>query len=143
MTKPRFLKWFIAITLSIILLDQILKQLILRTQPEWHSPLLTIHLITNTGAGFGILQNQTWILTILSFIVACTLIWLYKDAPKEWSIQILLALFLGGVIGNLIDRAMRGFVIDFIDFGWWPAFNLADASITIAVMGMIFYYWKK
>ena len=57
--------------------------------------------------------------------------------------QYLFALFLGGVIGNLIDRAFRGYVIDFISFKFWPAFNIADACISIAVIGLIIYFWKK
>ena len=57
--------------------------------------------------------------------------------------QLLWGVFLGGVIGNLVDRLMRGVVIDFIDLGFWPAFNIADAAITVSTIGLIIYYWDR
>ncbi|MEK6846425.1 MAG: signal peptidase II [Nanoarchaeota archaeon] len=53
------------------------------------------------------------------------------------------ALFLGGALGNLMDRWLRGFVIDFIDLKFWPVFNVADAAITVSVIGLVIYYWKR
>ena len=50
---------------------------------------------------------------------------------------------LGGTIGNLIDRIAYGFVIDFLDFRIWPVFNVADSFVTIGVIGLIIYLWKK
>ena len=104
---------------------------------------MKIVLIKNTGAGFGILKNQTFFLGIISLIVAVTLIVYYKKIPKEKISQILFALFLGGVIGNLIDRFFRGYVIDFISFSFWPAFNIADSALTIAVIGLVILYIKE
>ena len=46
-------------------------------------------------------------------------------------------------MGNLLDRLFRGSVIDFIDLQFWPVFNVADAAITVAVVGLVIYYWKE
>jgi|SRR3989338_644621 len=131
------------IALGIVLIDQITKQLIALSKPVWDLPLVTIHFVQNTGAGFGILKGQTFWLAMISLLVTAAIILYYRKIPAEHWAQLLFAVFLGGVIGNLIDRLLRGYVIDFIDLGFWPAFNLADASITVAVVGLMVYYWKK
>ena len=136
-----FLILFSIITATIIILDQLLKYLILTLHPQKDFGWVYIHLITNTGAGFGILAGQTIWLAMVSFFVAIGLIYYYRYIPQQRTIQLLFALFLGGVIGNFIDRAFRGYVIDFIDFKWWPAFNLADAVLTISAIGLVIYYW--
>jgi signal peptidase II len=50
------------------------------------------------------------------------------------------SLFLAGTVGNLLDRLILRYVIDFIDFGFWPAFNIADSAISIAAVGLIIFY---
>ena len=70
-------------------------------------------------------------------------IYYYNRIPKEKSAQALSGLFLGGVAGNLIDRVLRQYVVDFIDLGFWPVFNVADAAISVSVVGLIVYFWKK
>ncbi len=124
----------------VVVLDQLTKYLISTFKPNLDLVLLKIHYLTNTGAGFSILTGKTWILAIISLIVIIGLIYYYKDIPKQKTPQLLFALFLGGAIGNFIDRALRNYVIDFIDFGWWPAFNIADMALTISVVGLILYY---
>jgi len=131
------------IVLGVVALDQLLKYLIVYFNPNWDLWILRIHFIQNTGAGFGILQNQTIWLGLISLIVTLAVIIGYKRIPREKFPQILFALFLGGTIGNLIDRFLRKFVVDFIDFSFWPAFNLADAVITLSVIGLMWYFWKK
>ncbi|MBT6774480.1 signal peptidase II [Candidatus Woesearchaeota archaeon] len=134
---------FSLITILIVAFDQLTKYLILKFNPYFGYKHIKIILIKNTGAGFGILKNQTFFLGIISLIVAVTLIVYYKKIPKEKISQILFALFLGGVIGNLIDRFFRGYVIDFISFSFWPAFNIADSALTIAVIGLVILYIKE
>ncbi len=143
MVKKSFLSLFILITLGIVLLDQLTKYLTRTYQPNWKIGFLSIHYLTNTGAAFSILQQYTFILALISLIVAIAIIISYKHLPSEKLLQILWALFLGGVIGNFLDRATLGFVIDFIDVGFWPAFNVADSALTIAAVGLVIYYWKK
>ena len=88
---------------------------------------------TNTGAAFGILQNQQPLLIAIAIGVAlCVTIVLLK---KKFSFmtEAGLGLLLGGTVGNLIDRIARGHVIDYINMGWWPSFNIADTTNVIGV----------
>jgi len=134
---------FSSIVFITICIDQLLKYIVQSTNVNIGNNFIRIHFIKNTGAGFGILQNQMILLTIISFIVAVILISQYKRISKERLPQVVFALFLGGVLGNFIDRVSRGYVVDFIDLSFWPVFNIADAAITVAVIGIIVYYWKK
>ena len=134
---------FFSITLVVVLLDQLLKSFFLSVQPQWQLGILKLHLIQNTGAGFGILSGQTFWLGLLSLLVALGIIIGYKKIPRETFPQLFTALFLGGVMGNMLDRLLRGFVVDFVDFSFWPAFNLADSCLTISVIALVVYFWKK
>ncbi len=139
--KPQLLFWSVCVL--IVVLDQAAKYLIFSYQPELDFRWLAIHLVQNTGAGFGILKDQIHLLTFISLVVALLIILFYGKIPKRIAPQLFSALFLGGVAGNLIDRLFRRYVIDFLDFKIWPAFNLADAAISVAVIGLIIYFWKK
>ncbi|MBU0470599.1 MAG: signal peptidase II [Nanoarchaeota archaeon] len=149
MVKGSFLKkynteiFFVSLSSLILLLDQLTKYLVWLFNPKLNLKLLTVHLVKNTGAGFGILKDQVKILAVISLVVAVTVILMYKKIPREKFPQIFFALFLGGIIGNLIDRVFRSYVIDFIDFRIWPAFNIADAAISTAVIGLIVFFWKN
>ncbi|MEK6938188.1 MAG: signal peptidase II [Nanoarchaeota archaeon] len=142
-SKYKFPLWFTGIILLILLLDQLMKHFILTLNQNWNFKILTIHLVKNTGAGFGIFQNQTLFLGIISAVAALLILFNYQKIDKNYFTQILFAVLLGGVLGNMIDRFFRSFVVDFIDFGWWPAFNLADACISISIIGLIIWYWRK
>ncbi len=130
---------FWSTALIIIVLDQISKILVDRFQPT----SAFFHLVQNTGAGFGILKGQTILLALISGVVAGVVILNYRKIPPSPFPQFLWGLFLGGVIGNLLDRAIRGYVIDFIDLQVWPAFNVADSAITVSVIGLVWWSWKK
>lgn len=141
--KHKFEFWFGGIALLVVLADQLTKYFVYALQPQIDLKIITIHLINNTGAGFGILQNQSFFLGIISLAAVLLVLFNYPKIKKEYFPQFFWALFLGGALGNLIDRWLRGFVIDFIDFKFWPAFNAADAAITVSVIGLIIWYWKK
>ena len=143
MVEKKFLNFFISVAIITIVADQLSKYLIYLYQPSLDLKILELTFIKNTGAGFGLLQDQTLFLSLISAIVAGIIIFSYPKIPLQKWPQFLLALFLGGVLGNFIDRLFRGYVIDFINFKIWPAFNLADASITIAAIGLIIYFWKE
>ncbi len=134
---------FAIVTLSVVLLDQLTKFLIRLFQPVWDFKILTIQFIQNTGAGFGILQGKVFWLGILSLIVAGLIIYNYKHIPKENWMQYSFALFLGGTIGNMIDRLLIGYVTDFIYLRFWPAFNIADACLSIAVALIVILTLRK
>ncbi len=144
MVKEKDLRiMFLLIAFFVLIIDQASKILVNKFTPYWNFGIFTIHLTKNTGAGFGILQGWTFILGLVSLLAAFLVIFYYNKIQKKKIPQALFALFLGGVIGNMIDRLFRGYVIDFIDFSFWPSFNVADACITIAVIGMVVYFWKR
>ncbi|MAE43244.1 signal peptidase II [Candidatus Woesearchaeota archaeon] len=134
--------------LIVALIDQATKFLI-NTNFELNQSLPIInnafHLtyILNSGAGFGILQNQTWLLILISIAVIGFILYYTTKIKNERTLQILVGFVLGGTIGNLIDRISYGVVIDFFDFRIWPIFNIADSFVTVGVIGLIIYFWKK
>lgn len=137
------------IVLIVVIVDQLTKFYInTALQLNQSIPIINniFHLtyILNAGAGFGILQQQKWLLISISIIVVGVILY-YLDIikSKERILQMLIAFVLGGTIGNLIDRIAYGSVIDFLDFRIWPIFNFADSFVTIGVIGLIIYFWKK
>ncbi len=128
-------------------LDQITKVLALQ-KLELHQqiPVMTsfnFTLMFNEGAAFSFLSDaggwQRWLFTGLAAAVSVFLIiWLLKLSKDEKWTMLALSLVLGGAIGNLIDRARLGYVVDFIqwyyDRFYWPAFNIADAAITVGTI---------
>ena len=86
----------------------------------------------NYGAAFGLFQGYRWLFVIVAVIVVL-LIFKYRKLNN-----LALGLLLGGTIGNLIDRLVYGYVIDFIDLGFWPSFNLADSFSTIGVFLLLY-----
>jgi len=141
---------FIFLTaLIVILIDQISKYLI-KINFELNQSLSIInnifHLtyITNSGAGFGIFQQQKFLLILISIIVIGFIFYyLPRIKKKEKLLQVFVGFILGGTIGNLVDRVAYGYVIDFLDFRIWPIFNFADSFVSVGVLGLIIYFWKK
>jgi signal peptidase II len=104
------------------------------------APVLAITKVYNFGAAFSFLGNasgwQRWFFIVLAVVVSVVLlVWLARLAQQERRSAIALSLILGGAVGNLVDRVLYGYVIDFIDVyyrSWhWPTFNLADSAITL------------
>jgi signal peptidase II len=104
---------------------------------------LNMTLAHNYGAAFSFLSDaggwQRWLFTGLASVVTLVLIvWLFRLTAREKLTAVGLCLIIGGAVGNLIDRIVNGYVVDFIDVfyqGWhWPAFNLADSAITGGVI---------
>jgi signal peptidase II len=131
--------WFLILALLVVGLDQFSKWFIRNTiargdvwPGEW--PLHLVH-ITNTGAAFGIFQNAGPMLVVTSIIgMAAILVYLFNPGFAHPAMRAGLAMMFGGAVGNLIDRLWSGEVVDFIKFPHFPAFNLADSSITIGVL---------
>jgi len=92
----------------------------------------------NRGVAFGALQGSA---TVVGVLIAAALVLLLAyfafnaSRPHLW---LPVGLLLGGAVGNLVDRAREGAVIDFIDPTFWPAFNLADASIVVGVLALLY-----
>src|SRR3989344_8348292 len=98
---------------------------------------LSLHFVKNYGAAFGILQNQKLFLLIIPIVALFIIAYYLRSMKKENILFYALLLLLGGTIGNLIDRIFFGYVIDFIDLGFWPVFNIADAANSIAALFII------
>ena len=132
--------YILLVVLSIVALDQITKYLVARYMNPLDSieifPFLHIVSIRNVGAAFGMFRNFGSSFFIgISFVAIVFVIWLLIKSSYNY---FGLSLVLGGAIGNLIDRVLYGKVIDFIDFSvgnfHWPAFNVADSSLTIGII---------
>jgi signal peptidase II len=95
---------------------------------------LSIHRIENSGIAFGLFTSATSLVIALTAIaVVWMLIYFARSGARHPVIPAGLGLLIGGSVSNLVDRVRLGYVTDFIDFGWWPAFNLADSFIVVGV----------
>jgi signal peptidase II len=141
--KP-FLFWGAA--LLVIILDQVTKTIVRESlargeswpDAEWP---VRIRYVTNTGAAFGILEDQTVFLIVMAFIGLAAIYLYYRYPPFDhFVVPIAIGMMLGGAVGNLLDRVRLGEVTDFIDFPSYPAFNVADSSIFIGITIIIVGY---
>ena len=95
---------------------------------------LSLHHVQNSGIAFGLFPNSTAIVTLLTAIAVAWMIWFFARAGSRHPVlPTALGLLIGGSVSNLVDRIRLGHVTDFLDLGWWPAFNLADSFICIGV----------
>jgi len=127
------------------LADRIGKQLAV----EWLEPnapktlwegVLELTYTQNTGMAFGVLADRTWLLVALSSLALLVLVTaLYRVLPKTHASGVLLWLLLAGGIGNLLDRLLFGYVVDFISVRivQFPVFNVADVCLTVAAAFLI------
>ncbi len=131
------------VMLAALVADQLSKAIVLlnmypgQSIPE--SGFFRITYVTNSGSAFGLFPNQTLFLIIASFVGIGILLVFYRiHRVSSPILRISLGLQLGGAIGNLMDRLRLGHVVDFIDVGAWPVFNLADSSIVVGLVGLLF-----
>jgi signal peptidase II len=142
------LPW-LALALIIIILDQFTKTLILGYYQLGDSTRVTsffnIVRVHNTGAAFSFLANaggwQRWFFTGIGAVATISILWMLRSHHGQKLFAFALACILGGAIGNVVDRLLHGYVVDFLDFhygGWhFPAFNIADSGITIGAACLI------
>jgi signal peptidase II len=137
-------RW-LPVTAVVIGLDQFTKLLVVNHVKLYSSihvlPVLDISLRYNKGAAFSFLEGasgwQRWFFTVLALAVGITiLVWMRRlKGAGQWLLSLSLALILAGALGNMIDRLRIGHVIDFVVAHWhraeFPAFNVADSSITV------------
>ena len=136
------LPW-LAIAAIVILLDQIAKTLILGMfQLDGNhtvTPFFNVVRVHNTGAAFSFLAGaagwQRWFFVGLGVVAAVFIVWMLRRHGGQRLFCWALALILGGALGNVIDRLLHGYVVDFIQVHWrgwyFPSFNVADSAITI------------
>lgn len=122
----------------LIIADQIVKRSLLKYPPgsliaEVVPNFLYIRLILNRGIAFGLLPQLSKFFTLFNFGIVLYLLYLFFKLEKGIYL-VCLGLILAGAVSNLIDRLSYGAVIDYIDFKFWPTFNLADTYITIGII---------
>lgn len=135
--------WFM-LSLAVIVCDQLSKYLVGIFLTPYHPlpvfPMFNLTLAYNTGAAFSFLSGagdwHRWFFAAFSFIVSIILaIWLYRSENQTRLLSAGISLILGGAMGNLLDRALHGYVIDFIDLYYkhhhFATFNIADSAICI------------
>lgn len=143
------LRW-LWLTVIFLIIDQVSKQWVAGTFNLYESinllPFFSFTYVHNPGAAFSFLADQggwqRWFFTAIAS-VACIIfiVWLAKTPRQNTLLSIAFALMLSGAAGNLIDRVLFGYVIDFLDFHWgsyhFPAFNVADSVIFVGAALMI------
>ena len=142
------LPW-LGLALLILIADQFTKVLILGYyklgDATYVKSFFNVVRVHNAGAAFSFLANaggwQRWFFTGIGIAAAIFIIWMLKSHPGQKLFSFALACILGGAIGNVIDRTLYGYVVDFLDFhyaGWhFPAFNIADSAISIGAVCLI------
>ncbi|MFT5575546.1 MAG: signal peptidase II [Bermanella sp.] len=143
------LKWY-AIAIVFVLLDQVTKVVaatyLSYGQPVYVLPVFNITLHYNTGAAFSFLSDaggwQRWFFILVSTLVSTALIvWVGLIKNQQRLLSFALVMILAGAVGNLVDRVFLGYVVDFVSLHWneyyFPAFNVADACITLGAGSML------
>ncbi len=132
------------VVLGVLFFDQLTKWIVRSYLKNAVSlfPTFSITLVSNTGAGFGILQHQRVILSLIAFLV---ILWLTYTVQNETLISTIVGygMVAGGALGNLIDRLLMGSVTDFLSFTFFPAFNVADSAISLGVVVLLISLWKE
>jgi signal peptidase II len=148
-------KW-LWITIVFLIIDQVSKYLVVDSFYLGESlnilPFFDLRYVQNPGAAFSFLADQDgwqrWFFTIIAAVASVIfLVWLARTPKSNALLSIALAFMLSGAMGNLIDRALFGYVIDMLDFHiagkHWPVFNIADSAIFIGAALMIFDSFKN
>jgi signal peptidase II len=150
------MRFILFLSLPLYVLDQLTKQWVLRSLSPYDARIVVPDFfnlvnVTNTGAAFGSFKGNNTFFVIISIIalVVVTVLLLRHRRSDPWR-DVSLALLLAGILGNLTDRLLYGHVIDFLLFNLhiryadpWPAFNVADSCISIAVVLFIIHSFKK
>ena len=147
-SKSAMLPW-LGLALLILIADQFTKVLILGYYRLGDATTVTsffnVVRVHNSGAAFSFLAGaggwQRWLFTAIGVAAALFIVWLLRSHAGQRLFSFALACILGGALGNVIDRSLHGYVVDFLDFhyaAWhFPAFNVADAAITVGAVCLI------
>jgi signal peptidase II len=131
-----------ALTIAVVAADQASKALI-RANVDLGSsdgvfPGVEIVHVRNRGVAFGLFADGGFVLVAIGVASVVALLAFFAIHSRRPLVWLPTGLLLGGAAGNLIDRLRQGFVTDFIDLPFWPAFNLADTCITIGVLSLLY-----
>jgi signal peptidase II len=145
------LRLLLIVVALVVILDQLSKLWINANQPQMQllPGFLDLRYTENTGAIFGLFHSHTEVFIALGIAASVIiLVFLYYFPPATTAGTVSFALILGGAVGNLIDRIRLHYVIDFIsihlqELFQWPAFNIADAALTVGILILIYYFYKS
>ncbi len=134
--------YWLSLSVVVVLIDQVTKLWVGHGFGYGESKAVTdffnLVLVYNSGAAFSFLSDaggwQRWLLSAVAVAASVWIIWLLSRNAHQRLFSCALALILGGALGNLVDRVMYGYVVDFLDFYWgahhFPAFNVADSAVS-------------
>ena len=133
---------------ALVALDQLVKYLVVQQIPLGeHVPflphLLDLTYVENTGAAFSMFSQHTWVLTLISLVLSVVLaVGVFKPLFRHPFGRTALALLLAGAVGNLIDRALQGYVVDMFHvlFMEFAVFNVADICVVVGGFAAVLYY---
>jgi signal peptidase II len=147
-TSSNLLPW-LALAAIIVVADQFTKTLILGYYQLGDSTYVTsffnVVRAHNTGAAFSFLADaggwQRWFFTGIGVVATIFIVWMLKGHGGQKLFAFALSCILGGAVGNVVDRLLHGYVVDFLDFHFkgyhFPAFNVADSAITVGAICLI------
>jgi signal peptidase II len=137
-TRPRHVvPVLVVIAAVVVLVDQLTKTWALRALDDRDVHLFwtaRLHLVFNKGGAFSLGTGSTWVFVIAAVVVVTFVLLFGRRLLGSRLALVAMGLVLGGAVGNLSDRLFRdtgGAVVDFIDFRWWPVFNVADSAVVI------------
>ncbi|MBI5717543.1 MAG: lipoprotein signal peptidase [Burkholderiales bacterium] len=152
---PGLALW-LALAVLVIVADQVTKTLVLQ---QFHhgevrplAPFFNLVRVHNTGAAFNFLADaagwQRWFFVVLGVVVSGFIIWMIRAHPQQRLFCFAVTMIMGGALGNVVDRLLHGYVVDFLQFrfgflepvfhgGFFPSFNLADSAITLGAACLI------
>ena len=144
-------KSYYLLCLALVVLDQLTKQIVVSLFTLGESMVINSYLswtyIQNTGAAFSILSDggaiqRAFLLAVSLFVSAMLMVWIHKTPAIRRQRLFGQFILLSGALGNLLDRAQYGYVVDFIDVHYenyyWPVFNIADSLIFVGVVLLLF-----
>ena len=134
-------------SIAIIMLDQISKLIMIDKNINIIPQILSFSYTQNTGVAFGLISNNIIFVIIFNIVILGIIIKFLKENNEsiDYTVLVSLILILSGGIGNLIDRILRGYVVDFIKFDFinFPIFNVADISITLGIFILVIVIVKQ
>jgi signal peptidase II len=155
-SNTRRLALWLALAVIVILIDQLTKTLILGSMQLGDSHTITSYFnivrVHNTGAAFSFLAGasgwQRWFFITLGIVVSIGIVWMIRSHPDQKLFCFSVTMIMGGALGNVIDRMLHGYVVDFLQFHWpwleplfrggyFPSFNVADAAITLGAVCLV------
>lgn len=142
--------FLLAVAAAVIALDQLTKALVTANLALYEQvapvealrPYFTFTYVRNTGAAFGLFPGGGAFFIVVALIVSAMIVYFYRTIPGQTPVmRAALGLQLGGAWGNLIDRLRLGYVVDFLDFKFWPVFNVADSALVVGALTLLVALW--